>query len=68
MEGKFSKSQTMFMPKKSFNKMINLNLLSSKKFKQNLGILNKDDEEKKDEIPKSVKNSMKFYSKLLLIR
>ena len=56
------------MPKKSFNKMINLNLLSSKKFKQNLGILNKDDEEKKDEIPKSVKNSMKFYSKLLLIR
>ena len=60
-EGKFAKTQTSFWPKKSFNKIINLNLITSTKFKESLGLYEKD-EEKKEEIANNIKSSMKFYS------
>lgn len=55
-EGKFSQSSTSFWPKKSFNKIINLNLLNATKLLQN----NTENSEMNDYI----KKSMKFYSKL----
>ena len=64
-EGKFPKTQTSFWPKKTFNKIINLNILTSKKFKENLGIYEKE-ENKKEELLHEIKNSMKFYSKNLI--
>lgn len=61
-EGKFPKTQTSFWPKKSFNKVINLNILTSKKFKESLGIYEKDIA-KRDELLNEIKTSMKFYDK-----
>lgn len=64
-DGKFPKTQTSFWPKKTFNKIINLNILTSKKFKESLGIFEKEDG-KKEELLAEIKNSMKFYSKILV--
>jgi len=67
-EGQFSQSQSSFFPKKSFNKIVNMNLLNSKEFVNNFV---KDQDEGEDdqqkEINDFIKRSMKFYSKSILI-
>lgn len=58
-EAKFVDSQSSFFPKKSFNKIINLNLMNSKKFLSGVGMdmnLAKDDENA------YIQKSLKFYS------
>lgn len=60
-EGKFSNTNTCFWPKKTFNKIINLNLMNSSKFKENVGIDN--DQIKNNEAENYIQKSMKFYSK-----
>lgn len=62
-EGKFSSSSTSFWPKKSFNKIINLNLLNSTKFKGNIGLKIDEETYKENEINEYIQKSMKFYSK-----
>jgi hypothetical protein len=52
-EGKFLSNYTSFWPKKSFNKIVNLNLLNSKTFLEN--VLNKEG------IEHFMKKSLKFY-------
>ena len=64
-EGKFSNSNTCFWPKKTFNKIINLNLMNSTKFKENVGIID-NDLIKNNEVENYVKKSMKFYSKSII--
>jgi hypothetical protein len=65
-EGKFSISQT-FWPKKSYNKIINLNLLNSTKFKENVGLNVDYDKNKSNEINDYIQRSMRFYSKKIII-
>lgn len=66
-EGKFAQTFTSFWPKKSFNKIVNLNLLNSSKFIENVGL--KNDQEGNqghlNEINNYIQKSMKFYSKYL---
>lgn len=62
-DGKFSKTESCFWPKKTFNKIINLSLMNSIKFRENLGINN---EVQKTEIDNYIEKSMKFYSKNLI--
>ena len=52
-EGKFLSNYTSFWPKKSYNKIVNLNLLNSKAFLEH--VLNKQG------ISHFLKNSLKFY-------
>lgn len=61
-DGKFSSSMTSFWPKKSFNKIINLNLLNSTKFKENVGLKNGEEPSEANEINEYILKSMKFYS------
>ena len=58
-EGKFRTNYTSFWPKKSFNKIVNLNLLNSKQFIENAFGDKKQLEKGNDYIAKS----MKFYNK-----
>ena len=66
-ESKFLNTTTSFWPKKSFNKIINLNLITSKKFKENLGF-NEDEaqDDKGDAINNNIKKALKFYSRNLI--
>lgn len=59
-DGKFSNTTTCFWPKKTFNKIINLNLMNSTKFKENLGL---NSEMKNTEVDNYIQKSMRFYSK-----
>jgi hypothetical protein len=63
-DGKFSTAFTSFWPKKSYNKIINLNLLNSTKFKENVGFKSEEDG-KTGELNDYIQKSMKFYSKIL---
>ncbi len=64
-EGKFSQSQSSFFPKRSFNKIVNLNLLNSKEFVENFVKTSDDNpDDKQKEINDFIKKSMKFYSKI----
>ena len=63
-EGKFSNTNTCFWPKKSFNKIINLNLMNSTKFKENIGLNN---DTANNEMDNYIQKSMKFYSKFYFI-
>ncbi len=65
-EGKFSSSSTSFWPKKSFNKIVNLNLLNSTKFKETVGYNKADKTEY--EMNDYIQKSMKFYSKLHFLK
>ena len=60
--GEFNYSQSSFFPKKSYNKIINLNLLNSKEFVN--GQLNKKEKMdiKQNDINYFIQKSMKFYS------
>ena len=64
-EGKFNQSQTSFWPKKSFNKIINLNLLNSEKFIENVGLKNGEAGGASNEANEYIQKSMKFYSNIL---
>ena len=57
--GKFSSNFSSFWPHKSFNKIINLNIMNSEKFIEN-AFGNKKNMEKKNDI---LAKSMKFYTK-----
>lgn len=63
-EGKFAQTQTCFWPKKSYNKIVNLNLLSSKKFLENVGLNQENDKGKINQVNDYIQKSMKFYSKI----
>lgn len=63
-EGKFSQSGTSFWPKKSFNKIVNLNLLNSVKFLENAEAMNAGENGQMNEINNYIQKSMKFYSKI----
>jgi hypothetical protein len=67
-EANFSQSQSSFFPKKSFNKIVNLNLLNSKEFVENF-VKNPEDpaENKERELNNFIKKSMKFYCNKYLI-
>lgn len=63
-EGNFSQSQSSFFPKKSFNKIVNLNLLNSKEFVENFAKNQEDSSDNNQrELNDFIKKSMKFYSK-----
>jgi len=62
-QGKFAQTQTSFWPKKSYNKIVNLNLLSSKKFVENVGLNQENDKAKINQVNDYIQKSMKFYSK-----
>jgi hypothetical protein len=64
-EGKFTQSYTSFWPKRSFNKLINLNLLNSNKFIESAGLKRSDG--KMNNVNDYIQKSMKFYSKLLYL-
>ncbi len=66
-EGKFGQTQTCFWPKKSYNKIVNLNLLSSKKFVENIGLNQENDKAKINQVNDYIQKSMKFYSKKIKI-
>jgi hypothetical protein len=65
-EGKFAQTQTCFWPRKSYNKYVNLNLLSSKKFVENVGLNQETNKGKLNEVNDYIEKSMKFYSKKIL--
>ncbi len=63
-QGRFTKTEDSFWPKKSYNKIINLNLLNSAKFIEN--IMNKNSQKEKGlkgEINAYIDKSIKFYNK-----
>jgi hypothetical protein len=64
-DGKFAKTTDSFWPKKSHNKIINLNLLNSAKFLEN--IINKKGDKKDpnahNELSNYIDKSLKFYNK-----
>jgi hypothetical protein len=65
-EGKFSSTHSSFWPKKTYNRIIELNILNSTKFKENAGLAGKKiDVEGGDEINDYIHKSMKFYSKFI---
>lgn len=62
--GKFAKTEDSFWPKKSHNKIINLNLLNSAKFIDNIMNKNKSkDQGLNGEINAYIDKSIKFYNK-----
>ena len=68
-DSKFLNSTTCFFPKKSFNKIINLNILTSRKFKDNLGFNeNRQDDDQNDQVNNNIKKALKFYSIQVLIK
>lgn len=62
-EGKFAKTEDSFWPKKSHNKIINLNLLNSAKFLENVMGGKNMKENSKDEIGNYIDKSLKFYNR-----
>lgn len=62
-EGKFLHSISSFFPKKSYNKIINLNLLNSEKFKEHVGLKTKKGSYNLDGFSEYIRKSLKFYSK-----
>lgn len=63
-DSRFSSAQSTFWPKKTFNRIIELNLLNSTKFKENLGLTDKiKNLEGRNEVNDYIQKSMKFYSK-----
>jgi hypothetical protein len=61
-EGKFNYTENSFWPKKSFNYIINSNVLNSAAVKDYLGN-NNEKNEGNEEINKFIQKSMKFYSR-----
>lgn len=61
-DGKFLETYTSFWPKKSFNKLINLNLLNSEKFLDNVGV--QATPKSDNAMTEYVQKSMRFYSNL----
>lgn len=62
-EGNFSQSQSSFFPKKSFNKIVNINLLNSKEFVEKFVNRQEDTADNSQrELNDFLKKSMKFYS------
>ncbi len=63
-DGNFMLVENSFWPKKSFNKILNMNLIKSNKFLADIGIFTnkKGDIEKNSEIDQFVYKSTNFYS------
>lgn len=62
-EGQFAKTTDSFWPHKSHNKIINLNLLNSEKFLENLMNKNELKKNNKKSLTQYVDKSLKFYNK-----
>lgn len=64
-DGKFMVVENSFWPKKSFNKILNMNLIKSNKFLSDIGIFHNQQNkiEKNEEINQFVYKSTNFYSK-----
>ncbi len=63
-DSKFGQTSTMFFPKRSFNKGVNMNLLNNMNFAENMKI-NENDNAKIEQINQYIKKSMRFYNKNL---
>ena len=67
-DGDFSTTKSSFFPKKSYNKIVNMNLINSKEFMRhnmNTDINEKGkDENQNNEMNEFIKRSMRYYSKL----
>jgi len=63
-DSKFAQTTTMFFPKRSFNKGINMGLLNNINFAENMK-LNENDNAKIEQINQYIKKSMRFYNKNL---
>ena len=59
----FAKTTDSFWPKKSHNKIINLNLLNSQKFIESLMNKNEFKEENQNSLTQYIDKSLKFYNK-----
>lgn len=59
----FPKTSDAFWPKKSHNKIINLNLLNSQKFMENVMNKNELNDNRKNNLTHYVEKSIKFYNK-----
>ena len=68
-DGKFMVMDNSFWPKKSYNKILNMNLIKSNKFLSDIGIFHnaKNEIEKNPEIDQFVYKSTNFYSKIYTI-
>lgn len=65
-DGEFATTKSSFFPKKSYNKIVNMNLLNSKEFMRH-NMPNEQDNMKESEINEFIKRSMKFYSKIFCL-
>jgi hypothetical protein len=67
-DGDFANTKSSFFPKKSYNKIINMNLINSKEFmRHNMKTdINEKDDNQNNKINEFIKRSMKFYSKLII--
>lgn len=65
-EGEFCSNKSSFFPKKSYNKIVNMNLLNSKEFMRNNMLVSPKDDNTKNELNDFIKRSMKFYSTLFI--
>ena len=61
-DGEFANTKSSFFPKKSFNKIVNMNLLNSKEFMKHNIDSNEQEDFKQNEMNDFIKRSMKFYS------
>jgi hypothetical protein len=62
-DGEFANTKSSFFPKKSYNKIINMNLINSKAFmRYNINEIDKEEENKKNLMSDFIKRSMRFYS------
>ena len=62
-DGEFANTKSSFFPKKSYNKIVNMNLLNSKEFMRHNMKSNEREENPQNEVSDFIKRSMKFYSK-----
>ena len=63
-DAKFSTVSSSFWPKKTYNRVVEMNLLNSARFKESAGLNQKNNNlDGTGEVNEYVEKSMKFYSK-----
>jgi hypothetical protein len=66
-DAKFSTVSSSFWPKKTFNRVVELNFLNSARFKESVGLYQKgSDLDGAGQVNDYVEKSMKFYSKYFI--
>jgi len=65
-DAKFSTVSSSFWPKKTFNRVVELNLLNSNRIKESVGLHQKNsDLDGAGHVNEHVEKSMKFYSNIM---